>query len=87
MGERKVGIQGPGPLRRDLGRNSAQDPGLHIPNGGMATHLVAKRCDSWALLGSPGPFGAYFPFVIRPRALLALSGANSLFPRAVTVLA
>ena len=50
MDEQKVGIHGLGPPRRDLGRNSAQDPGLPVPNGGMATYLVAKKCD----LGSLG---------------------------------
>ena len=30
------------------------DPGFKIPNGGMATHLVAKRCDLGSL-GVPGP--------------------------------
>ena len=54
MGEKKVWIQAPGPPRRDPGRNSASDPGLKIPNGGMATHLVAKRCDLGSL-GVPGP--------------------------------
>ena len=47
--EKKVGIWAPGPPRRDPGRNSVPDPGFKVPNGGMATHLVAKRCD----LGSP----------------------------------
>merc|ERR1712162_20524 len=40
--------------RRDLGRNSVPDPGFKVPNGGMATHLVAKRCDLGSL-GVPGP--------------------------------
>ena len=30
------------------------DPGFKIPNGGMATHLVAKKCDLGSL-GVPGP--------------------------------
>ena len=54
MGEKKVGIQAPGPPRRDPGRNSVPDPGFKVPNGGMATHLVAKRCDLGSL-GVPGP--------------------------------
>ena len=54
MGENKVGIQAPGPPRRDPGRNSVPDPGCKVPNGGMATHLVAKRCDLGSL-GVPGP--------------------------------
>ena len=49
VGEKKVGIQALGPPRRDPGRNSASDPGLHVPNGGMATHLVVKRCDLGSL--------------------------------------
>ena len=47
-------IQAPGHPRRDPGRNSASDPGFHVPKGGMATHLVAKRCDLGSL-GVPGP--------------------------------
>ena len=54
IGEKKVGIQAPGPPRRDPGRNSVPDPGFKVPNGGMATHLVAKRCDLGSL-GVPGP--------------------------------
>ena len=54
MGQQKVWIQALGPPRRDPGRNSASDPGLQVPNGGMATHLVAKRCDLGSL-GVPGP--------------------------------
>ena len=56
MGNTKLGfgIQAPGPPRRDPGRNSAPDPGFKVPNGGMATHLVAKRCDLGSL-GVPGP--------------------------------
>ena len=50
----KVGIQAPGPPRRDLGRNSVLDPGFKIPHGGVAIHLVAKRCDLGSL-GVPGP--------------------------------
>ena len=55
MGEKKVGIQAPGPPRRDPGRNSASGPGFHVPNSRMATHLVAKRCDlaSFGVPGSP----------------------------------
>ena len=45
---------GPGTPRRDPGRNSVPDPGFKIPNGGMATHLVAKMCDLGSL-GVPGP--------------------------------
>ena len=54
IGANKVGIQAPGPPRRDPGRNSVPDPGFKVPNGGMATHLVAKRCDLGSL-GVPGP--------------------------------
>ena len=54
MGQQKIGIQAPGPPWRDPGRNSASDPGLQVPNGGMATHLVTKRCDLGSL-GVPGP--------------------------------
>ena len=54
IGEKKVGIWAPGPPRRDPGRNSVPDPGFKVPNGGMATHLVAKRCDLGSL-GVPGP--------------------------------
>ena len=52
--EKNVGIQAPGPPRRDPGRNSVPDPGFKIPNDGMAAHLVAKRCDLGSLGGS-GP--------------------------------
>ena len=68
MGEKKAGVQAPGPPRRDPGRNSAPDPGFKVPNGGMATHLVAKRCDLGSL-GVPGP--ASTP---GPRALRLLMG-------------
>ena len=44
------------------------DPGFKVPNGGMATHLVAKRCDLVSL-GVPGP--ASTP---GPRALRLLMG-------------
>ena len=53
IGLKKVVMQALGPPQRDPGRNSASDPGLHVPNGGIATHLVAKRCD----LGSLGVLG------------------------------
>ena len=45
---------GPGTPRRDPGRNSVPDPGFKVPDGGMATHLVAERCDLGSL-GVPGP--------------------------------
>ena len=35
-------IRALGPPRRDPGQNSASDTGLHVPNGGMVIHLVAK---------------------------------------------
>ena len=54
ISDKKIGIQAPGPPRRDPGRNSEPDPGFKVPNGGMATHLVAKRCDLGSL-GVPGP--------------------------------
>ena len=54
MGQKKVGIQAPGPPRRDPGRNSAYFAARNVQNGGMATHLVAKRCDLGSL-GVPGP--------------------------------
>ena len=54
MGEQKVGIQALGPPRRDPGQNSVPDPGVKVPNGATATHLVAKRCDLGSL-GVPGP--------------------------------
>ena len=54
MGEQKIGIQAPGPPRRDPGRNSAQDPSPGVPNGGMANYLGAKRCDL-------GPLGVLGP--------------------------
>ena len=54
MGEKKVGIQAPGPPRRDPGRNSEPDAGFKVPNGATATHLVAKRCDLGSL-GVPCP--------------------------------
>ena len=54
MGEQKVGIQDPGPPRRDSGRNSASNPGPNVKNGRMATPLVTKRCDL-GYLGVPGP--------------------------------
>ena len=54
ISEKKVGIQAPGPPRRDPGRNSVPDPGFKVPNGRMATHLVAKKCDLGSL-GVPGP--------------------------------
>ena len=50
----KVGIQGLGSPRRDPGRNSAQNPGPDVPNGGMATHLATKRLDLGSL-GLPAP--------------------------------
>merc|ERR1711965_1124419 len=53
-GHQKVGIQALGPPRRDPGRNSVPDPGFKMPNGGMATHLVAKRCGLGSL-GVPSP--------------------------------
>ena len=53
MGQTKLGIWAPGPPRRDPCRNSEPDAGFKVPNGGMATHLVAKRCD----LGSLGVLG------------------------------
>merc|ERR1739841_130278 len=54
IGEKEVGIQAPGPPRRDPGWNSVPDPGFKVPNGGMATHLVTKRYDLGSL-GVPGP--------------------------------
>ena len=54
INKKKVGIQAPGPPRRDTGRNSVPDPGFKVPNGGMATHLVTKRSELGSL-GVPGP--------------------------------
>ena len=52
-------IQGLGPPRQDPGRNSAQDPGPGVPNGGMATHLGANMLDLGSL-GVPGPASTPF---------------------------
>ena len=48
--KKKVEIEGVGPPRRDPRRNSVQDAGLDVKNGGMATHLVTN----WADLESVG---------------------------------
>ena len=54
MVEKKVEIEGVGPIWRDPRRNSVES-GLNImQNGWMATHLVTKRCD-FGSLGVPGP--------------------------------
>ena len=67
--QKKVGIQAPGPPRRDPGRNSEPHAGFKVPNGGMATHLVAKRCDlgSLEVLGpasTPEPPHSNPPFIL-----------------------
>ena len=52
-GQKKVEIEGVGPIWRDPRRNSA-NPGLNFAqNGWMATQLVTKRCG----LGSLGVLG------------------------------
>ena len=43
-----------GPIWRDPRRNSVQKAVPGVPHGGMATHLVTKRCDFGAL-GVQGP--------------------------------
>ena len=77
MGEKKVGIQAPGTPRRDPGRNSVPDPGFKVPNGGMATHLVTKRCDLGSL-GVPGlastPWGVDLLLLSRGVDLLCQTG-------------
>ena len=55
---KKVGMQTPGPPQRDPGRNSTSDPVFQVQNGGMAIHLVTKRCDLESL-GVPGPGPAH----------------------------
>ena len=50
----KVEIEGLGPIWRDPRRNSVQKAVPGVPYGGMATHLVTKRCD-FGSLGVPGP--------------------------------
>ena len=63
MVEKKVEIEGAGLSRRDPRRNSASDPGVHVENGGMATHLVTNLCD----LGSVGvPAPARTPLGFKP---------------------
>ena len=63
MVEKKVEIEGVGLSRRDPRRNSVQDAGPDVENGGMATHLVTKRCD----LGSVGvPALARTPLGLKP---------------------
>ena len=63
MVEKKVEIEGVGLSRRDPRRNSVQDAGPDVENGGMATHLVTKRCD----LGSVGvPAPARTPLGFKP---------------------
>merc|ERR1711903_393722 len=69
---KKVGIQAPGPPRRDPGRNSVSDPGFKVSNGGMATHLVAKRCDLGSL-GVPGPASTPEPPHFEPPHLSCIS--------------
>ena len=53
-GKTKVEIEGVGPIWRDPRRNSVQKAVSGVPYGGMATHLVTKRCD-FGYLGVPGP--------------------------------
>ena len=50
MVEKKVEIEGAGLSRRDPRRNSVQDAGPDVKNGGMATHLLPN----WGDLGSVG---------------------------------
>ena len=52
--KKKVEIEGVGPIWRDPRRNSVQKAVPGVPYGGMATHLVTKRCDLGSL-GVPGP--------------------------------
>ena len=52
--KKKVEIEGSGPIWRDPRRNSVQKAVPGVPYGGMATHLVTKRCD-FGSLGVPGP--------------------------------
>ena len=54
MAKKKVEIEGSGPIWRDPRRNSVQKAVPGVPYGGMATHLVTKRCD-FGSLGVPGP--------------------------------
>ena len=61
--QKKIEIEGAGLSRRDPRRNSASDPGVHVENGGMATHLVTNLCD----LGSVGvPAPARTPLGFKP---------------------
>ena len=53
-GQKKVEIEGVGPIWRDPRRNSAEFPARDVQNGWMATQLVTKRCD-FGSLGVPGP--------------------------------
>ena len=48
-GKKKVEIEGVGPIWRDPRRNSVQKAVPGVPYGGMATHLVTKRCDFGSL--------------------------------------
>ena len=52
--QKNVEIEGVGPIWRVPERNSVQKAVPGVPYGGMATHLVPKRCDLGSL-GVPGP--------------------------------
>ena len=49
MVQKKVEFEGVGPIWRDPRRNSVQKAVPGVPYGGMATHLVTKRCDFGSL--------------------------------------
>ena len=51
---KKVEIEWAGPQQRAPHRNSVQDAGPNVKNGGMATHLVTNLCHLGSV-GVPGP--------------------------------
>ena len=71
MTKTKVEIEGVGPIWRDPRRNSIQKAVPGVPYGGMATHLVTKRCDLGSL-GVPGPAST-------PKPNLAFSNLHNLY--------
>ena len=60
MVQKKVEFEGVGPIWRDPRRNSVQKAVPGVSYGGMATHLVTKRCD-FGSLGVPGPASTPWP--------------------------
>ena len=79
-GPTKVEFEGVGPIWRDPRRNPVQKAVPGIPYGGMATHLVTKRCDL-GCLGVPGQASTPLDPAIQAGSKMGYEVGTKMVPR------